>query len=375
MSEYQYYEFQAIDRPLTEKEQSYIASLSSRVVLTPHHAVFTYSYGDFRGDAKKVLLNYFDAMLYLANWGTKRLAFRLPRSVIDTEMIAPYCVGDMISARVTGEYILLDIRFDDEDWGDWIEGEGWLSSLVLLRQDILRGDFRALYLAWLKAISLEPEFEDDEQLEPPVPAGLQNLSRPLKKFIELFEVDEDFIAAASDLSPQDESAAEPDYEKLIAGLSDGERNDFLVRLVRGEPNLDAQLAARLRKLSLDESKSVASPDPRCTVDELIAAASEKERLRKEKKRQEAEKARIKKLTEMGKREPQLWDEIFALIAKKQPKAYDDAIKLFVDLRDLAEYLGQSDKFQTRINGIYEQYSNRPGLLDRMRHARLLKQDV
>jgi hypothetical protein len=370
MSEYQYYEFQAIDRPLTEKEQSYIASLSSRVVLTPRSAIFTYSFGDFRGDAKKVLQQYFDAMLYLANWGTKRLAFRLPRTVIDSEMIAPYCVEDMISARVTGEYIILDIRFEDEDWGEWVEGEGWLPSLALLRQDILRGDFRALYLAWLKALSLEPEMESSE-VEPPVPAGLRNLSRPLKKFIELFEVDKDFIAAASRISPDDENAAEPDFEKLIAGLPEQERNDFLVRLTRGESNLDAQLIARLRKL--DESKSASAP--RLTAEELIAAAAEEARVRKEKKRQEAERARIKKLAELGKREPQLWDEVFALIAKKQPKAYDDAIKLLVDLRDLAAHLGQSEKFQTRINGIYEQYSNRPGLLDRMRHARLLKQGV
>ncbi len=373
MSEYQYYEFQALDRPLTEEEQSYIASLSSRVLLTPHRAVFTYSFGDFRGDVKKMMQQYFDAMLYLANWGTKRLAFRLPRSVVDSEMIVPYCVESMISARVTEAYILLDIRFEDEEWGDWIEGEGWLSSLALLRQDILRGDFRALYLAWLKAISLEPEFEDDDPLEPPVPAGLLELSRPLKKFVELFEVDEDFIDAASDLSPRSESASEPDFEKLIALLSETERRDFLIRLVRGEPNLDAQLAARLRKL--DHSKSTAPLAPRRTVGELIAAASEKEKLRKEKKRQQAERARIKKLTEMGKREPQLWDEIFALIARKQPKAYDDAIRLLVDLRDLAEYRGQPEKFQTRINSIYEQYGNRPSLLDRMRHARLLKQDV
>lgn len=54
MSEYQYYEFQTLDRPLTESEQAFIKNLSSRVQLTPTQAVFTYSYGDFRGDPKKV---------------------------------------------------------------------------------------------------------------------------------------------------------------------------------------------------------------------------------------------------------------------------------------------------------------------------------
>jgi hypothetical protein len=60
MSEYQYYEFQTIDRPLTAKEQAEIKELSSRVQLTPNRAIFLYNYGDFRGDPEKVLTQYFD---------------------------------------------------------------------------------------------------------------------------------------------------------------------------------------------------------------------------------------------------------------------------------------------------------------------------
>jgi len=39
MSEYQYYEFQTVDRPLTTKEQAEIKKLSSRVQLTPTRAI------------------------------------------------------------------------------------------------------------------------------------------------------------------------------------------------------------------------------------------------------------------------------------------------------------------------------------------------
>jgi hypothetical protein len=50
MSEYQYYEFQAIDRPLTEEEQQAVSQLSSRVDPHPWRAVFVYHWGDFRGN-------------------------------------------------------------------------------------------------------------------------------------------------------------------------------------------------------------------------------------------------------------------------------------------------------------------------------------
>jgi hypothetical protein len=371
MSEYQYYEFQAIDRPLTEKEQSYIASLSRRVALSPNRAIFTYSFGDLPAKPRSILQNYFDAMLYLANWGTKQLAFRLPRSVVDPEMIEPYCFGDVISAYVTKRDILLDICVFDEENIFWVEGEGWLPSLALLRQDILRGDFRALYLAWLKAISFEQDIEDaEEQLEPPVPANLQTLSSPLKKLIELFELDEDLIAAASESSPHNEGVAEGDIEELIAKLSEQERNNFLVKLAKGEANVEAQLVNKLRDLS--SNKAGKGPIPRLrSVAELLVAAREKTKQRKEKQRQEAERAKIRRLRKLKDKEPQVWEEIFTLIEKKQSKAYDEATKLLVELRELANYLGEPDKFKDRVNTIFEKYHNRPGLKSRLQQADLL----
>jgi hypothetical protein len=42
MSTYQYYEFQAIDRLLTDEEQQAVAQLSSRLEPHPRQAVFVY---------------------------------------------------------------------------------------------------------------------------------------------------------------------------------------------------------------------------------------------------------------------------------------------------------------------------------------------
>jgi hypothetical protein len=47
MSEYQYYEFQAIDRPLTERETATLRGCSSRATITPTRFVNNYSYGSF----------------------------------------------------------------------------------------------------------------------------------------------------------------------------------------------------------------------------------------------------------------------------------------------------------------------------------------
>jgi hypothetical protein len=80
MSEYQLYEFLALDRPLSAEDLAYVRTLSSRVQPTPSQATFTYAYGDFPGDPLKLLAKHYDMMLYLANWGTKQLAFRFPKA-------------------------------------------------------------------------------------------------------------------------------------------------------------------------------------------------------------------------------------------------------------------------------------------------------
>ena len=49
MSEYQYYEFRAIDQPLDEKAMQALRDLSSRGQITPTSFINEYNWGDFKG--------------------------------------------------------------------------------------------------------------------------------------------------------------------------------------------------------------------------------------------------------------------------------------------------------------------------------------
>jgi hypothetical protein len=71
MSEYQYYEFQAIDRPLTKSEMADLRSYSTRALITATSFVNEYSWGAFKGNEDAWMEKYFDAFLYFANWGTR----------------------------------------------------------------------------------------------------------------------------------------------------------------------------------------------------------------------------------------------------------------------------------------------------------------
>ena len=49
MSEYQYYEFQTVDQPLSERQMSELRQLSTRAEITTTSFTNEYHWGDFRG--------------------------------------------------------------------------------------------------------------------------------------------------------------------------------------------------------------------------------------------------------------------------------------------------------------------------------------
>src|SRR5262249_191273 len=252
MSEYQYYEFQAIDRPLTADQQAKVAMLSSRAHVTAHMASFVYNYGDFRGDPEQLLCDYFDAMLYMANWGARRLMFRIPGDLIDMKRAKLYCISEDIDLRRTPnkQHVIVDLEFNDEELAEWTEGEGWLDALIALREELIQSDFRVLYLAWLKAAEIAVEMEDiaEDTLEPPVPAGLGQLSPALETFVRFLDIDEALLAVAAQHSEKRRQES-PQLEPWIAKLPAADQHDFLVRLSRGEPNLSVLLRRRLQELA------------------------------------------------------------------------------------------------------------------------------
>ncbi|EKD40297.1 MAG: hypothetical protein ACD_75C00104G0001, partial [uncultured bacterium] len=85
MSEYQYYEFLAIDRPLTAKETAELRALSTRAHITPVSFTNEYNWGNFKGSREKLMQHYFDVHVYLANWMTAIFMLRLPIEALARE--------------------------------------------------------------------------------------------------------------------------------------------------------------------------------------------------------------------------------------------------------------------------------------------------
>ncbi len=374
MSEYQYYEFLALDRPLSPEQRDELRSISSRAEITATRFVNEYQWGDLKGDPVQMVDRYFDAFLYLANWGTRQVMFRLPRGVLDPEAAGQYCGTDTASLIETDSHLILSLHVDQEEAADdWDEPGGQLAAMVQARSELAAGDLRLLYLAWL--LALQSDEVDDEETEPPVPAGLGNLSAGLQAIVDFFEIDEDLIAVAAASSPASKEAA--GLAEWIAARPAQEKDELLMRTAAGEgAQVQALLLRRFRAAGGSPSAA-----PGRTAAELWETAADlkdarmeatEQRRRVEEARRAAAQAaaRAKRLDHLATRTEQAWQKVAEWIGTRRPSDYDLAVSLLRDLQALAERDGYSDAFSQRFGELRARHGRKPTLQERFERAGL-----
>jgi len=381
VSEYQYYEFLALDKPLTDEQRAELRKLSSRADITAAGFVNEYNYGDFRGSPEKLMERYFDAFLYLANWGTRRLMFRLPRALLDAEVARRYCHTDAASVIETSDHVIISLYLDRDPDNYWIEADGLLGPMVQARSDLAAGDLRLLYLGWLLGAQWAGQDDDDAvaDTEPPVPAGLGDLSASLRAIADFLEIDKDLIAVAAETSPPLEEHANDGLAEWITELPAAEKDTLLTTVADGE---GAQVQALLlRRFRGSDTATTGRSGSTRTATGLRAAAEGRaaERKKAQEQRRREEQARkaaaeaaayTRRLGELAAEGEAPWKQVDEMIATKKTSEYDRAVALLRDLRALAKRRGGEAAFARRVLDLRAQYPGRPGLQDRFDKAGL-----
>lgn len=386
MSEYQYYEFLAIDRPLGDDEQAAVRSLSTRARITATSFVNEYHWGNFRGRPDLLMETYYDAHLHITNWGTHRVMFRLPCDLLDPDVVETYCAGDQTNVWSTDEFVVLDFTSEDSAGESDFSGdaEGLLSPIIGVRAELAVGDLRPLYLAWLAAYGAWERDEDvfdgdaDNDLEPPVPPGLGMLTASQRALADFLRLDDALLTIAAQTSPPlDQVVDDPD---ILAGwvnrLSIGEKNRLLGRVLEGD-------AARvrmemLRRFRGDNAPAAPSPTRRTVANLLDDAARHRadqqrrlaaQRAKDEVRRKQARaQARAQRLDKLATEEDAAWSRVDALIDTRKPAEYDAAVLLLTDLQALAEREDRHDTFRVRIISLRKTHARKPSLIERLDRA-------
>lgn len=384
MSEYQYYEFLAIDYRLGEADQAALRQISSRARITRDGFTNSYNYGDFRGDPKKLMERWFDLFVYFANWGTHRFAIRVPKRLLDCRQLEPFLLDEeTIEIIDAGDNLVIDMQSVVEGADEYDDdGAGWMPALAPLRAQFLQGDLRLFYILWMTRIPFDPddpdaEYDDDwwfaDDVTEPLP-GIGPLTSELRALATFFRIDDDLLEAAGEREAPDTSIPPESVRTILAGLSDARKVDMLVRILDGDARVAADLQGLVREHYVP-AKRPSPPAPR-SVGELRArglecgkvreaaeaAAAEAERRRKQKEAAAAQRVRVQALAKRG---DEVWQAIEEEIERRNSNGYDAAIVLLSDMKALAAENGTVASFERKVEAIRQRHASKRKFIERL----------
>ena len=99
--------------------------------------------------------------------------------------------------------------------------------------------------------------------------------------------------------------------------------------------------------------------------------AEADRIREEARRKAKEKAeRAHYLDQLARREEAVWNEVIGYIQQRQPKGYDQAINLLIDLRDIAIREGHETEFRAKIEDLRVKNVTKRSFIERLIKANI-----
>jgi hypothetical protein len=381
MSEYQAYYFARVDRPLSGKEIEAVDALSSHMEVGAHSAFVHYHYGDFKHKPLHILKKWFDVFVYYANWGSQTIGFRFNKDAIDVERLVPFEVDEVLMVETSEDHVVVLAQFD-ENYGDGAyydlseERGGFYAGYVSLYNAILRGDDRALFLLWLKAMEKGGDSDD----RAPIPGGLHALDAELTQLTEFIDLDSKRVEAAAQRNPAPaaklSSAPQVEYTKYLDRLTQDQSTHYLEQLLTEDPHIvRANLIRELRQYIPKPARpSDGVPLPTITFGEVEQFANQlhETHMRKEAEKRTAQRrAYFKRLDREADR---MWKKARELIERKQTKAYEQAMEILYTLKCLATEQDDEARFFKHTEELVAAYPRQRSLPGRMHAAGVLADD-
>ena len=375
MSEYQYYEFLAIDRPLNENEINELRALSTRATITPVSFTNSYNWGDFKGNPDKLMQRYFDVHVYVANWMTAIFMVRLPIEALPKETAEALAVSYMLGFKATKTYWVITWSLEESENYDRFgmeDGRGWMARLAPVRDELLSGDMRSLYIGWLAGVT--GEMMDDDEMEPVSISGLGSLTAAQQALVEFLEVDPDLLAGAGMGSPaaQRDEISEKDMDRWIDALPRNEVKAVLEQLLDGkrhlaERSIKNRFAEWRRGLQTDKIDP-----PRRTVGELRKNAETARQIRMENQKRDRKRREIRRrkereayLKNLSKNFPKAWKSVAKTVERGSGLAYDEACRALVDISEAYSLFTNKKQFQKELKKFMAGHMRRKALIQRL----------
>lgn len=341
MSEYQYVVFQAVDGPLRDEQLAFAQRQSTRAEVSRWSLEVEYHYSSFRGDVDGLLRNGYDVYLQYTNYGNREIKLRLPGGVPFAKSVwGKYIDGEQLNwksdAKGSGGILTLRPCHEAGDLDEVWETRKYLDAAINVRERLLGGDLRSLYLLWLCAAD-DDDNNPEEMIEPPVPHGIAESAAFGGEVLTFFGLDPLLLVAAGkgvNDAPPDESR---DYAaRWVNALDEQPAKDKLLRILIGDAASEkARLLAAIRDSQTPDGWPTS--DKQRTFGELLQKTAA---LRAEEGAKQARKAQAKAKREAAKAERERADRMKQML--KNPDKWLRESERLVDAGGTHNYKGAAE---------------------------------
>jgi hypothetical protein len=278
----------------------------------------------------------------------------------------------------TAQHSILDWSFND-DSGELVrfyeqeDGPGWMARLLPLRDELLRGDTRPLYLGWLARLG-NGELHDSDR-EPPLPNGLQTLTPAQASLAEFMMLDPDWLAAAAETSPPLSADVDDDarFEPWLLELTAAEMRDAVRQLLRGNAQ-ETDRGLRTRFLNWDRTRNPGRAEPvtRRTVAEIDARRDAARALRLRRERAANDAAEVRRIAErrryldsLVEHDSTTWERIDTALQRGSGHACGQAFQLLQDLAEAYACVQNDAAFRRGLVRLMAKHGNRGAWVKRL----------
>lgn len=343
MSEYQYVVFQAVDGPLNDQQLEFARRQSTRAEVTRWSLSVEYHYSSFRGDVDGLLRHGYDVYLQHTNYGIREIRLRLPGGIpVPKRVWSKYVDGEKLCCKSDavgpGAIVSLCPYYEPGSLEEVWETQKYLDAAVYVRDRLMRGDLRALYLLWLCAAN--DEYSDRETIiEPPVPHGIADIAPQGGELLSFFGLDPLLLVAAGvgiEAAPADDEAGHGAFSRWVEELDNQRAKHLLLQLLTGDAAIEkASLLSEIRssRTPVDWPTS----DSQRSFDQLLQNAAA---LRGEENAKQVRQARAAAKRAAAKAERQRADRMQEM--REAPDRWLHEAERLVDARGTENYQAAAD---------------------------------
>ncbi len=273
--------------------------------------------------------------MHYASFGIRKLMFRLRAGLPCSPEIwaayqSKYGIKWYADKEGPGGILEVEPESDAGTYGEeYFNAKELLSELAPIRDLLASGDLRPLYLMWLAC------GDDEETLEPPVPAGLFDLPPELETMADFYEIGSGMLAAVAECSAELDTNGNDistHAKKWIAGQSKDELKLLVERMLTEDPVVvRAETLARIRDGARVTQWPTAAPSR--TFAQLRERAEVLDKEQQEEEARAKEEARRERLAQIVANRQQLITQACDLVKTGGTNNYELAAVMVVELRD------------------------------------------